>query len=209
MNITLPGSSDYKNIGHIGMTVKLAKDPDCQRKASFRAGKRNVESGHIQALGREWGRKAVESGRLDSYRTVEHQKLAGRFGGRRTAAIPGHLSKVSRAGGCIGGRVCVERGTGIYGLTPEQKSVAGRKGGRVGGRATAAIPGHMSRAASIAGRHAVESGQIAALGRAQGRKNTESGQIKDALHTRWHVKLNKPNPRCALCSEQNLIVSFA
>lgn len=254
MNLTVPGSSDYKNMSRIGAPLggriggpiagrkavesgqiqalgravgraavesgRLAsyrtpehqrsaiaallaftQNPEHQRNAARAAGKKNVESGHIQALGRKWGREAAESGRLDSYRTVEHQKFAGRSGGRKTAAIPGHLSKVCRIGGRIGGRVCVEKSVGVYGLTPQQKSAAGRKGGRIGGRTTAAIPGHMTRAGSIAGRHAVETGQIAALGRAQGRKNTESGHLKNALHTRWHVKLNKPNPRCVLCSE--------
>jgi hypothetical protein len=61
----------------------------------------------------------------------------------------------------------------------------GRKGGPIGGRKTALIPGHMARAGSIGGRTGA------------------------SLHLRWHVKRNSSSPRCVLCSEQNLVITFA
>jgi len=75
-------------------------------------GRKNVESGHIQALGHIWGPKAVESGQLASLRTPEHQQRAGRAGGRKNVET-GHLAQLR---------------------TPEHQAKAGRIGGKIGGR---------------------------------------------------------------------------
>jgi hypothetical protein len=105
MNLTFPGSHDYKVMGvlggsayrkfghpgnknaHLNLTFE-ARSKGAKRRneiyAEFaveigrRSGQKNVESGHIQALGRKQGRKLVETGVLASYRTPEHQAEACR-----------------------------------------------------------------------------------------------------------------------------------
>jgi hypothetical protein len=143
MNLTFPGSADYKNMGKVGgplggkisvesghlaslrtfenqsraskaanfkhreekrvLGIALGREAvESGRLASLRthehqvkagreggkiggriggpkAGRKNVETGHIQALGKEWGRKNVESGHLASLRTPEHQRAASKI----------------------------------------------------------------------------------------------------------------------------------
>jgi hypothetical protein len=89
MNLGLPGSSDYKNIGKI-------------------AGQMAVESGQVQSLGKKQGRKNVENGHLASIRTPENISK----GTRRRNEIYGNPStpeSCARAGR-IGGRKHVESG---------------------------------------------------------------------------------------------------
>ena len=89
-NLTLPGAIDYKDIAYLGGVVsgrlfvesgnasifgkkwgqrsvengQLARmrTPEHQREAASARGRKNVQTGHIQALGREYGRKNKESG---------------------------------------------------------------------------------------------------------------------------------------------------
>ena len=212
MNLLLPGSTDYKNLGHIGgrwavESGHLAKlrTSEHQAKAGRAgghiggriAGRKNIESGHLarmwelpqtkaarSANGRIQGRKAVESGQLDRIRELPQTKAAQRANCRiqgrkafesgqlasitthescvkggiaagRISVESGHIAALGRsgvggrAGGPTSGRKHVENRTGIFAMTPEQKSAAGRKGGRIGGLASGLI--------------AVQSGQIASI----------------------------------------------
>jgi hypothetical protein len=69
-------------------------------------------------------------------------------------------------GGRVAGRLTKELGIGIFSETElRNRKETARLGGLIGGKTTAAIPGHMTKAATAAGRANVESGHIAALGR--------------------------------------------
>jgi hypothetical protein len=98
-------------------------------------------------------------------------------------------AKGGRIGGRIGGRTQgrknVENGTGIFALTPEQRSAAGRKGGRISGLKN------------------VESGQLASLRTPEhqakaGRAGGPAG-ARITNHLRWHVKRGIVNLDCSLC----------
>jgi general stress protein YciG len=110
---------------------------------------------------------------------------AGRKGGRKShengtgifALTPEQRSAARR----IGGRKNVENGTGYWGLTLEQRQAAGRKGGR----------------------KSVESGQLASLRTPehQAKAGRKGGRISGArtCHLRWHVKRGIVNLDCSLC----------
>jgi hypothetical protein len=100
--------------------------------------------------------------------------------------------------------------TGIFRLTPEQRTENGLLGGSIGtgGKATNATT---SGRKANGGKSAVKNGtgifaegydkgtggRIGGL--VQGQRNAESGLLTFALHTRWHVKRNISNPACTLC----------
>ena len=77
----------------------IEKDPEHQAKAGKVSGSNNVESGHLDKIrklilledmvrrGKEQGIKNVESGHLERLRTTEHQKNAGRLGGKVSGPI--------------------------------------------------------------------------------------------------------------------------
>jgi hypothetical protein len=83
MNLTLPGSIDYRSMGLIGGRVQGPKNVESGALAKIQSaggrvsGRMNSESGRIQELGHTQGRKNVESGQLASI-----QSMAGRAGGR-------------------------------------------------------------------------------------------------------------------------------
>jgi hypothetical protein len=118
----------------------------------------------------------------------------------------------------------------VYGA--EGGRIGGRRNVESGHWATLRTPEIIMMGAKAAGAVAVKTGQIYRIrtkeacyrgGVTQGNKAKESGQwgeVKNlGLHTRWHVKGStakngraveaKPNPRCTLCSEQNLIIAYA
>lgn len=85
MNLRKGGEGGFDFINRNGLQKEAAK------KQGLIQGHRNVESGFIQRLGLDAGRKAVESGRLASYRTKEHQARAGKIQGIQNAQN-GHLA---------------------------------------------------------------------------------------------------------------------
>jgi hypothetical protein len=171
------------------------------------SGRKHVESGHIQALGKKFGRirgrKHVESGQITRIATPESCAKGGRASGRKHA----------------------ENKTGIFGRSPEKMSADGRKGGRIGGRKHSES-GHLARIAGMGGRRVHElHPELAAQ---NGRKNVDSGQIQalgksgvggrigghrthelhpDLLaqngrlttHNRWHRNRGVSNLKCELC----------
>jgi hypothetical protein len=80
-------------------------------------------------------------------------------------------SEIARAGGRVGGRTNAKSG---------HMAAVGRK--------QTQVPGHQQRANRGAIQKAIESGQIASLGREQGRKNVESGHLA-SLRTPEHQRL--------------------
>jgi hypothetical protein len=82
MNLVLPASLDYKNMGRLGART-------------------NTESGHMirihklggRAQGLIQGQKNVENGLLASLRTPKHQSDAGRISGRNNVEN-GHMSRI-------------------------------------------------------------------------------------------------------------------
>jgi hypothetical protein len=154
MNLTFPGSFDYKNMGLV-------------------QGHRNAESGHMQAIGRIYGRKHVESGRLASIRTKEACSKGGK------AAMKNMPIETRIRAGKNGSH--------------EDKVRAGKIGGKIGGK-IAVESGHLARiqvmGGKISGRKMVESGQLDRIrslpqtkaaqrkaGLENGRKAVESGQF--------------------------------
>jgi hypothetical protein len=133
-------------------------------------GRKNVESGQIQELGRNQGRKNVDSGQLAMVATPESRSK----GGRKTAEK-------------LGTEVLAARGRKLFELhgnpaTPESCS----KGGRIGGQ--------------ISGRKAVESGHLA---RIRTHENCSKG-ASISLCNRWHKLRNKVHHTCTAswCREQ-------
>jgi hypothetical protein len=94
-------------------------------------GRRNVESGQIQAL----GRKNVESGHLRRITTSESCSKGGKLGGRknvesghmermRSKITPEMRSDIGRKGGIVAGQIAVETGQLLSLLTPEHQAFA-------------------------------------------------------------------------------------
>lgn len=160
-NLQLPGADDYTN-------------------AARQGGLANVASGQVQALGRISGRKAADSGFLDSIRTYEGSAKGGYtslHNGHLARVRPkdlgarnrdsGHTQAMGKKWGPINAKRAMEEGFGIFGLTPEQRSAAGKLGG---GK--------------------------------RGPEAARSGQLAEGLHNRWHVNRNIISPDCRFCKNK-------
>ena len=196
MNLTLPGSIDYVNNGILGgrTSAQLLGHHSRAGKIGGRAtaattNGRKANGGFIS------GRLAAECGRLVAIAAKGGRANQKKYGCRLTK---NDCSKGSFLTGLSNGRAAFENKTGIH--APEfshsdagKKSVASKKGIHAVGF-DKAIGGRLAAKTNIA------SGQfarIAAIGR------------QTALHKRWHVNRDKPNPSCVSCSEQSLIIAFA
>lgn len=118
-----------------------------------------------------------EGGRGPSKRTCIK---GGRKGGRKTASIEGHMSRLGRIGGLTGGK--------ITGPIQGHNNVTS---------------GHIIALGHSQGRKNVESGQQKVSARLGGLASGPESIVrirKTALHTRWHVKRNIINPACPLCA---------
>lgn len=155
------------------------------------------------------GRKSVESGHLDKIRelpkTKEAQRKAGRIRGRLNVES-GHIIRINE----LPQTKEAKRET-IRRMPRELKMLGGRTSGRQNVES-----GHMSKIQSlggrIRGRQMVESGQLASIRelpqskeaqRENGRKAAESGHCARMSglghHIRWHLKRGTVNPKCSLC----------
>jgi hypothetical protein len=203
MNLTLPGSDDYKAMANLGASLggksqsREAKVIGGRIQGSIQ-GRKNVESGQIQSLGRIYGRIEVKSGLLERIRTPEHQSKAAAEAGRkalesgqiqalgrkqglisgRKAVESGHLSRIQSAGGCAGGRKAVESGQIIT-----LGRVQGRKNVESGHLTKILTPEVRSRGGRTSGRKAVESGQLASI--------QKLGSVI-GLCMRWNIRRGKP-----------------
>lgn len=96
MNLTFPGSDDYKYSSKMGGKRTHELHPELSTKNGYLYG----------PLG---GRIAVESGQLDKCRTFEHQQKAGRVGGRKSSdwrkLNPEKARQIWRQGGLIQGPI--------------------------------------------------------------------------------------------------------
>lgn len=110
----------------------------------------------------------------------EHQRVAGRLGGKRTRELYPDLAKRrGRTSGRkavesgqlagirgMGGKKLYELGQGLFGMTPEQRQAASKLGGEICGKKNAEN-GHMEKICTAEVR--------SKGGKTQGRKNVESG----------------------------------
>jgi hypothetical protein len=121
--------------------IKRMSTPETRRKGGLIAC--HLVSREAKAAGgRTSGRMAVENGRLASLRTAEHQRAAGRIGGKtggRTQGLKnaesGQLALIRTKencgkGGRIGARIQKEQGLGIF-APGYDRSVSSRIGSRI------------------------------------------------------------------------------
>lgn len=172
---------------------------------SSKAGKKNIETGHLE--------------KIRNRRTPESKRKQGLWLGENYGSIGGKIASAN----------AIKNKTGLFARSPEQISKDAALGGRVGGKIVgpiwgrkAAESGHCARIAHLGGQKNVESGYAFEAGHRQGIQNISSGHlermrnlpqtktaVKEVCHKRWHVKRDKPNPRCVLCSEQSLVIAYA
>jgi hypothetical protein len=140
MNMQLPGADDYKSASRQAF---LYTTPEQRSANARRAGLKNVDSGHIQDLGRRYcrvgGLATTESGQLAKIRELPKTKAAQREVGRNNVES-GHLARISskggRKGGLVSGRIAVESG--------HLASIAA-SGGRAAGRIVGHNRWHLAR----------------------------------------------------------------
>jgi hypothetical protein len=162
-------------------------------------------------------------------------RTAGKLRGMIATATPGYMSMMGKRTHELHPNQASENGKRCAELHPNLAKERGKKGGMVNVES-----GHISRlgksgvggkiGGKIAGRKAVESGQLARIrtrdscsrgGKTQGERMVKSGHLArirsrmmlgtaykesrvwsmaKALHTRWHVNRGVVNPQCPLCS---------
>ena len=126
------------------------------RKGGKIQGLINAQNGHMSTIGKEWGRKAVESGQINSIRTPQSCAAGGRAGGRKAyenrSGIHGRTieqrTEDARKGGKKAGSRTLQNKTGIHGIPQKQHLENCRKGGEVSGRKSVES-GHMDRIRSL------------------------------------------------------------
>jgi hypothetical protein len=153
----------------------------------------------------------VEMIRMNTYRT---SPLANQLSPLQQKYIGFDAWENAKIGASIGGKASFEQKRGIH--NPKfDKTGASRKGGIAnvesghlqfisskGGLACGALMEKEKK-----GIFSPDYDRVAA-GRKYGKISGKIGGPK-GMHNRWHVNQNKPNPRCALCSEQSLIIAYA
>jgi hypothetical protein len=132
------------------------------------------------------------------------------------------MSEDGRKSGRISACRNKERGTGLYGLTFEQRSSVGVKNGRavfnkgVGVFARSPEQHAKDSRKAAAATHAVRTHEESvAIGRRAGAASLASRTpeqrirwSRDANHKNWHIDRSRYNPRCVLCSEQSLVIAW-
>jgi hypothetical protein len=175
MNLTFPGSDDYKRLGMLGGSI---------------SGQRNAESGRMSKIGKTYGpvngRKMVDSGRL-----LQVASSGGKIGGTKSFRLYGNprTKEGSIKGGRASGKKNAENG--------HMSSL-----GRVhGGRYAHVLVEyrtieHQSQAGKLGGQKHVASGHIQSLGR---KSSAPGGPLAKARHERWHVKRDIISDTCSFC----------
>jgi hypothetical protein len=208
MNLTFPGSDDYKNLGRLSFELrtgihapemygvggriggkiggrKTASIPGHMARAGHISGRMNVENGHILALGL-W---SIESGHL---RNLQLQNIGSKRTDEQRANISTSLKGANNPG--WGKKLSTEH------LAKISKANKGR---------VLSLETRAKMSAACKGRNI----SIAC------RKKLSAALKGITSHNRWHVKDSlsrhgtlvkaKPSPRCASCSEQSLVIAFA
>jgi hypothetical protein len=98
--------------------------------------------------------------------------------------------------------------------TKEVHAAGGRAAGRiaadkVGFLDSIRTPETCSQGGKIGGRKVAESGRLSTIGLGIRTAESEAKGGRACCHLRWHVRRNRPNPRCEFCCEENLIIAFA
>jgi hypothetical protein len=112
MNLTLPGSVDYENIGRIGgrkavksgQLASIKTFETCSKGGKIGgkiSGRKNVETGHMDSMHtidnqRKGGRKNIESGHITSIATKESCSKGGKIGGRKGGLKGGPIGMCQR-----------------------------------------------------------------------------------------------------------------
>jgi len=184
MNLLLPGSTDYQNIGVMG---GLVSGPASKR-------------GKIAIFGMTQQDRRAAS--LKAFETNTKNK-SGLFG-RTSDQISEDARKGGNVGGPIAGRRHRDNKTGVCGRSPEKRAADGSKGLRA---LIAMNPEHQKAAGRRGGRMQpheakVRGGRLGGLagsyedkvraGRISGQKAVASGQLASALCRRWNINRNKP-----------------
>jgi hypothetical protein len=182
MNLTFPGSDDYKIMGSLGGPIGgRIGGRATNESTNGRKGNGGRIGGRVQ--GPIQGRKNVENGHLASIRTPENQAKGGRknieSGHLASIRTPENCAKGGRIAGRVNGRKAVESGQLASLRTPEHQTKAGRLGGlknvESGHLASLRTPEHQAKAGRIGGRI--------------------------SAHNRYHVKRNIVSPACSLCQQ--------
>jgi hypothetical protein len=182
MNLTFPGSADYKNLG------RLAAAANTDRIKAL--GRENVDSGFLASIRNT--ERAIKARKENGYRMGERNK---------NFLNPYHSDKEhQRKAGRLGGKSAVDSGQ-IYEI---QKLPQTQRAHRAVGK-LAVDSGQLKRArestqAKLARmKHGKHPDTIARL-----KQTSASG-----THAWSHVIKAHPNPKCDLCSEQSLVVAYA
>jgi hypothetical protein len=105
MNLVIPGAQDYKVAGKIGGPVAFRRHGNPQTKqGSIKggtiAGRKNAESGHMSAIGKQYGGRYADV--LDKFRTPEYQRERGIKGGKAAAKINAETGWSTKLGSIYG-----------------------------------------------------------------------------------------------------------
>jgi hypothetical protein len=148
---------------------------DGRAKGGYTQGQKNIETGHIQALGRVQGPKNVAN--LDKVRTYENTSKGGDIQGQRNVET-GRAQELGNKFGPVQGQKNIDNG--------HWEKIR-------------------SKGQEAAGRKNVETGWAQELGRIWGKINAMlpqsiEGQNK-GRHTRWHTNRGIINSDCPLCKK--------
>jgi len=143
MNLSLPGTSDYKNIG------RMASRED-KIRAGILGGKANIASGWALKLGQE----SVESGHLSLSTTKETRSKGGQKGGPRRFELWGSPRTIegSRKGGLTQGPISGRKAV-LSGQLKSVASLGGKIGGPIGGKKKSPAKTAACQQNAIVGRH--------------------------------------------------------
>lgn len=133
MNVTLPGSSDYKNLGRMGGVIGGRKSAESGHMVRIRTPESLTKGGLIQ------GRKNAESGHM-----VRIQKIGASLGGLingRKNAESGQIQTLGKTNGFVQGRKNVESGHLVRVRELPQSIIARHAAGRKNVES-----GHLARA---------------------------------------------------------------
>jgi hypothetical protein len=218
MNLTFPGGTDYMNLGMLG-TASVTHEQRIINASKgglvggLVAGRKAKESGRIQKLGRQM----AESGQLASARSqdnrtkeekAEHMNRVFNLPQSRAARVK-HATELGLANSVSGriqklgheqGKKNVESGhIHIIKDLPQTKKAKALNGLKL----KETKKGIFGRTAQQR-KDECRKGGLSSAASGQSAKN-----ISGASHLYWHIRRNKPNPRCIICSEQSLIVAYA
>lgn len=148
---------------NVGGKISLEISKEAGKKGGKIGGKINIESGHIQALGKKWGKIAVESGQIYEIITKEGCIKGGQTGGKIVGnknKESGHIQELGK----IQGKRNVESGF-LRSIAHLGGKIAGKKNVETGHIYTIATKESCSKGGKIGGKKNLESGHLSRIGR--------------------------------------------